>query len=66
MNGGIRDVVDMFNRGELKKTEAPSVGEHFGRVSTYMIVDLDTDEVKVAPNTSHLRLSFCVPEEMRA
>jgi len=29
-----------------------NVGEHFGRVPTYTIVDLDTDEVKVIPNTS--------------
>jgi len=29
------------------------VGEHFGRVPTYTIVDLDTDDVKVIPNTSH-------------
>ena len=29
------------------------VGEHFGRVPTYTIVDLDTDEVKVIPNISH-------------
>ena len=29
-----------------------AVGEHFGRVPTYTIVDLDTDEVKVIPNTS--------------
>ena len=28
------------------------VGEHFGRVPTYTIVELDTDEVKVIPNTS--------------
>jgi predicted Fe-Mo cluster-binding NifX family protein len=28
------------------------VGEHFGRVPTYTIVDLDTDQVKVIPNTS--------------
>jgi predicted Fe-Mo cluster-binding NifX family protein len=28
------------------------VGEHFGRVPTYTIVDSDTDEVKVIPNTS--------------
>jgi predicted Fe-Mo cluster-binding NifX family protein len=28
------------------------VGEHFGRVPTYTIVDLDTDEVKVVQNTS--------------
>ena len=30
-----------------------SVGEHFGRVPTYTIVDLDTDEVKVVSNVSH-------------
>ena len=29
------------------------VGEHFGRVPTYTIVDLVTDEVKVIPNISH-------------
>jgi len=29
-----------------------AVGEHFGRVPTYTIVDLETDEVKVIPNTS--------------
>jgi predicted Fe-Mo cluster-binding NifX family protein len=29
-----------------------TVGEHFGRVPTYTIVDLDTNEVKVIPNTS--------------
>jgi len=28
------------------------VGEHFGRVPTYTIIDLDTNEVKVVPNTS--------------
>ena len=30
-----------------------SIGEHFGRVPTYTIVDLETDGVKVIPNTSH-------------
>ena len=30
-----------------------SVGEHFGRVPTYTIVNIDTSEVKVVPNTSH-------------
>jgi predicted Fe-Mo cluster-binding NifX family protein len=30
-----------------------SIGEHFGRVPTYTIVDLETDEVIVIPNTSH-------------
>ena len=29
------------------------VGEHFGRVPTYTIVDLQTNKVKVIPNTSH-------------
>jgi len=29
------------------------VGEHFGRVPTYTIVDLETNNVKVIPNTSH-------------
>ena len=29
------------------------VGEHFGRVPTYTIVDLDSDEVKIVDNTSH-------------
>lgn len=29
------------------------VGNHFGRVPTYTIIDLDTENVKVVPNTSH-------------
>ena len=29
------------------------VGDHFGRVNTYTIIDLETDEVKVISNTSH-------------
>jgi len=29
-----------------------AVGEHFGRVPTYTIVNLDSNEVKVIPNTS--------------
>lgn len=28
------------------------IGEHFGRVPTYTIVDIDTNEVKVVENTS--------------
>lgn len=28
------------------------IGEHFGRVPTYTIVDLETNEVKIMPNTS--------------
>jgi predicted Fe-Mo cluster-binding NifX family protein len=30
-----------------------SVGEHFGRVPTYTIIDLDTNHIKVIPNISH-------------
>jgi len=30
-----------------------NVGEHFGRVPTYTIINLDTSEVKVVPNISH-------------
>jgi len=30
-----------------------SIGEHFGRVPTYTIVDLETDDVRIIPNTSH-------------
>ncbi len=29
------------------------VGEHFGRVPTYTLVDTETNEVKVIQNTSH-------------
>lgn len=29
------------------------IGEHFGRVPTYTIVDMDTNDVKVIPNTSN-------------
>ena len=29
------------------------VGEHFGRVPTYTIIDIETNEVKVIPNTSN-------------
>lgn len=28
------------------------VGEHFGRVPSYTIIDLDTNQIKVIPNTS--------------
>ena len=30
-----------------------NVGEHFGRVPTYTIVDLDTQNVRIVANTSH-------------
>jgi predicted Fe-Mo cluster-binding NifX family protein len=29
------------------------IGEHFGRVQTYTIVDLETNNIKVIQNTSH-------------
>ncbi len=41
------------------------VGEHFGRVPTYTIVDLDTNEVKVIQNTSeHMGGTGYPPEIM--
>ena len=43
-----------------------SVGEHFGRVPTYTIVDLDTDEVKVVPNVSHHMGGHDDPPEIMA
>jgi len=36
-----------------KKGLDDSVGEHFGRVPTYTIINLETNEVKVVPNISH-------------
>ncbi len=36
-----------------KKGLDESVGEHFGRVPTYTIVDLETNDIKVISNTSH-------------
>lgn len=42
------------------------VGEHFGRVSTYTIVNLDTNEVKIVPNTSeHMGGQGHPPEIMK-
>ncbi|MDG6218164.1 MAG: NifB/NifX family molybdenum-iron cluster-binding protein [Candidatus Thermoplasmatota archaeon] len=43
-----------------------SVGEHFGRVPTYTVVDLDTDEVKVVENTSEHMGGFGYPPEIMA
>jgi predicted Fe-Mo cluster-binding NifX family protein len=40
------------------------VGEHFGRVPTYTIVDLDTNEVKVIPNTSEHMGGIGYPPEI--
>jgi predicted Fe-Mo cluster-binding NifX family protein len=42
------------------------VGEHFGRVPTYTIVDLDTNEVKVIPNTSEHTGGQGYPPEIMA
>jgi len=42
------------------------VGEHFGRVPTYTIVDLDTNNVKVIPNTSHHMGGQVDPPEIMA
>jgi len=42
-----------------------SVGEHFGRVPTFTVVDLNINEVKVLPNTSeHMGGSGYPPELM--
>ena len=42
------------------------VGEHFGRVPTYTIIDLDTEEVKVIPNISHHTGGQRYPPEIMA
>ena len=42
------------------------VGEHFGRVPTYTIVDLDTNEVKVVQNTSEHMGGVGYPPEIMA
>ena len=42
------------------------IGEHFGRVSTYTIVDLDTNDVKVIPNTSEHMGGQGLPPEIMA
>ena len=49
-NGGLDDIV----------------GEHFGRVSTYTLVNLDTEEVKVVSNTSHHKGGYGNPPEIMA
>lgn len=40
------------------------VGEHFGRVPTYTIVDIETNEVKVIPNTSEHMGGIGFPPEI--
>ena len=42
------------------------VGEHFGRVPTYTIVDFDTNEIKVIPNTSEHMGGTGYPPEIMA
>ena len=41
-----------------------SVGEHFGRVPTYTIIDLETSQVKIIANTSHHMNGSGYPPEM--
>lgn len=43
-----------------------TVGEHFGRVPTYTIINLDNDEVKFIPNTSHHTGGVGYPPEIMA
>ena len=43
-----------------------SVGEHFGRVPTYTIVDLETNDVKVVSNTSEHGGGSGYPPEIMA
>ena len=51
----------MGNRGMNE-----NVGEHFGRVPTYTIVDTETNEVKVIPNTSEHMGGVGLPPELLA
>lgn len=41
-----------------------SVGQHFGRVPTYTVVDIDTGEVEVIANTSEHRGGTGLPPEL--
>ena len=43
-----------------------AVGSHFGRVPTYTIVDTETDEVNVIPNTSEHMGGTGLPPELMA
>lgn len=43
-----------------------TVGEHFGRVPTYTVIDLDKEEVKVVPNESHHKGGRGYPPELLA
>ena len=42
------------------------VGEHFGRVPTYTIVNLDNDKVTIIDNTSHHKSGQGYPPELLA
>jgi predicted Fe-Mo cluster-binding NifX family protein len=42
------------------------VGEHFGRVPTYTVVDIDTYKVKIISNTSHHMGGVGDPPEIMA
>ncbi len=42
------------------------IGQHFGRVPTYTIVDTETNEVKVIPNSSHHMGGSGYPPELMA
>lgn len=59
---GMKNIKEPTREHKSQKVCVPSmdergldstVGEHFGRVPTYTVVDLDTDEVKIVPNISH-------------
>jgi len=43
-----------------------AVGEHFGRVPTYTIINLDNNEVKIIPNISHHTNGTLYPPEIMA
>ena len=43
-----------------------NVGEHFGRVPTYTIVDTDTKNIRIVPNTSHHTGGIGYPPEIMA
>lgn len=43
-----------------------NIGEHFGRVATYTIVDTETNEVRIIPNISHHMGGVIYPPELLA
>ena len=43
-----------------------SIGEHFGRVQTYTLIDIESEKVRVIPNTSnHMGGDVAPPELLR-